>query len=80
VALLVILRRVGTEDLDRSKFYFATGMLAVLFAWDIVVEFTVPGILAVSALFIYLLYRLQRTLARRLDSPVPAAVLGTPPA
>jgi len=78
-ALLLILRRVGTEGLDRSKFYFATGMLAVLFVWDIVVEFTVPGILAVSALFVYLLFRLHRTLTKRLEPQVPAVLLGGPP-
>jgi hypothetical protein len=76
-ALFVILRRVGTGDLDRSKFYFAAGMLAVLFVWDIFVEFTVPGILVVSVLFLYLLYRLNRTLARRLSPSVPAAVQET---
>jgi hypothetical protein len=79
-ALLLVLRRVGAEDLDRSKFYFATGMLGVLFVWDIVVEFTVPGILGVSVLFIYLLFRLHRTLTRRVAPAIPAAVAGTPPA
>ena len=78
LALLLILRRVGTEDLERSKFYFTTGMLAMLFVWDVVVEFTVPGILAVSVLFVYLLYRLNRTIARRLEPHAPADVLGTP--
>lgn len=76
VALLVILRRVGTVGLDRSKFYFAVGMMGVLFAWDVVVEFTVPGILAVSALFAYLLYRLSRALDRREAPVVPAGVTG----
>ena len=63
-SLALILRRVGADDLDRSKFYFATGMLGVLFVWDVLVEFSVPGILLVSALFAYLQYRLYRT---RLD-------------
>jgi hypothetical protein len=75
-ALSIILRRVGAVDLDRSKFYFATGMLGVLFVWDIFVEFAVPGILAVSVLFIYLLYRLHRTLVRRLPPVIPAGVHG----
>ena len=74
-ALGIVLRRVGTEGLDRSKFYFATGMLAVLFVWDIPVEFVVPGILGVAAIFIYLLYRLGRMLDRRESiAPPPGAV------
>ena len=64
-ALAVILRRVGADDLDRSKFRFAVGMFAVLFAWDAFLAFGTPGILAVSALFAGLLYRLGRTLDRR---------------
>ena len=77
-ALLVVVRYVGTVDLDRSKFYFATGMFAALFAWDVLVEFTVPGILLVSALFAYLLYRLHRTLLSRASRPVPPGALGSP--
>ena len=72
-ALALVLRRVGAVDLDRSKFYFATGMLGVLFAWDILVEFTVPGILLVAALFAYLQYRLYRT---RLVRGVPLVPRG----
>lgn len=70
--VLLVLRWVGTEDLDRSKFYFACGMFYALFAWDILIEvIAVPGILAVSALFAYLLYRLGRTLDRRAGSGSP---------
>ena len=75
-ALFLILRRVGSDDLDRSKFYFATGMMGILFAWDVVVEFSVPGILLVAALFAYLLYRLHRTLLARERSSVPPGVVG----
>lgn len=75
-ALLIVLRRVGTEGLDRSKFYFATGMLSVLFVWDILIEFFIPGILGVAAVFAYLLYRLGRTMDRRESRAVPAGVLG----
>jgi len=75
-AILVIVRRVGTTDLDRSKFYFASGMLGVLFAWDVIVEFTVPGILLVSALFVYLLYRLHRTIEARAPVRVPIGAAG----
>ena len=64
-ALALVLRCVGRADLERSEFRFAVGMFAVLFAWDVPTEFAVPGILAVSALFAYLLYRLHHTLARR---------------
>jgi hypothetical protein len=78
-ALTVVLRRVGTEALERSEYYFAVGMFLVLFAWDVVVEFSIPGILAVSALFVYLLYRLHRTLLGREDSLPPVGALGAPP-
>ena len=73
-SLFVVLRRVGSDHLDRSKFYFATGMLGILFAWDVIVEFSVPGILLVSGLFAYLLYRLHRTLLARQRFAVPARV------
>jgi len=74
--LLLIRARVGTERLERSEFYFACGMLGVLFVWDIFVEFSVPGILVVAAIFAYLLYRLGRTLDRRESSQVPAGAAG----
>jgi hypothetical protein len=78
VAIGLVVRRVGTEGLERSEFYFATGMMGVLFVWDIAVEFTVPGILIVSAFFAFLLYRLHRQLLRRERAAVPAGVLGRP--
>ena len=80
--LLVIVRRVGTEGLERSEFRFAVGMLSVLFVWDLLLEFIlVPGILAVSALFVYLLVRLDRSLKRREVGPtVPLGAAGLPPA
>ena len=77
-ALGLILRRVGGEDLDRSKFYFAVGMISILFVFDGFVEFSVPGILAVSALFAYLLFRLGRTLDRRAAFPGPPRAFGPP--
>jgi hypothetical protein len=76
--VLLVLRRVGTDGLERSEFYFATGMLGVLFVWDFFVEFTVPGILLVSAAFAYLLYRLNRRLKARAPNPVPAGARGAP--
>lgn len=76
--IVLLLRRVGTERLERSEFYFATGMFGVLFAWDVVVEFTVPGILLVSAAFAYLLYRLHRKIRRRESLEVPAGARGVP--
>jgi len=73
-ALVLILRWVGTEDLERSEYYFACGMLYALFAWDVLLEFvSVPGILVVTGLFAYLLYRLGRTLDRRAE-PLPPGV------
>lgn len=77
-ALVLVLRRVGTEGLERSEFYFATGMLGVLFAWDVVVEFSVPGILLVSAAFAYVLYRLDRRLKARGEVRVPPGAQGAP--
>jgi hypothetical protein len=77
-SLFVVLRRVGTDGLDRSKFTFATGLLGILFAWDVIAEFTIPGILLVTALFVYLLYRLNRTLRARERSPVPLGATGQP--
>jgi len=73
----IVVRRVGTERLDRSKFYFATGMLGSLFVWDVPVEFSVPGILLVAALFAYLLFRLSRTLDRRETATIPPGVTRT---
>ncbi|MGA8542013.1 MAG: hypothetical protein WB947_00495 [Thermoplasmata archaeon] len=77
-SLCVVLRYVGTENLDRAKFSFAAGMLGILFVFDFVVEFSVPGILLVSAAFVYLLYRLHRTLRAREQTPVPRGATGGP--
>jgi len=80
--LFVLLRYVGTQDLERSEFLFAVGMLSVLFLWDVLIEFIlVPGILGVTAVFVYLLYRLNRTLATRAaPTRIPPGVTGVPPA
>jgi len=80
--LLILLRYVGTVGLARSEFLFAVGMMSALFAWDVLIEFIlVPGILAVTALFIYLLYRLDRRLKARASAvEVPIGALGLPPA
>ncbi len=80
--LYLILRWVGTDDLERSEFYFAVGMLSSLFVWDVLIEFILaPGILAVTALFVYLLIRLNRTLNARQAAPVvPVGAVGSPPA
>jgi hypothetical protein len=76
-AIYVVLSRVGAVDLERSEFYFAVGMFGILFVWDVPVEFSVPGILLVSALFAYLLYRLHRTIEARSPPAVPAGAVGT---
>jgi hypothetical protein len=77
-ALAIVLRGVGSVGLERSEFSFATGMMGVLFAWDFFVEFSVPGILVVSAFFAYLLFRLDRTLRSRERGLVPVGVIGSP--
>ncbi len=78
-ALAIVRYRVGTVGLERSKYHFAVGMMAILFLWDVPVEFSVPGILVVAAVFAYLLYRLGRTLDRREATGAPAGA-GRPPA
>ncbi len=71
-AILLVLRRVGTDGLERSEFSFAAGMLGILFLWDVLLEPAVPGILAVSAAFAYLLYRLHLRLRARRSLAPPA--------
>ncbi len=76
-AVALVVRRVGAEGLDRSKYYFATGMLLALVPWDVVVEFSVPGILVVTAIMLYLQYRLgQRLAPSSAGTEVPRGVLG----
>jgi hypothetical protein len=78
--LILVVRRVGTDRLDWSKFYFATGMLGILFVWDAAVaEFMVPGILLVSLVFAYLQYRLRNALRAR-EARVPTGAIVGPPA
>ncbi len=79
-AIAIVVRRVGSQGLDRSKFSFAAGMLGALFVWDIVVELAVPGVLGVAAIFALLLYALHRRLRRResADAP-PGAPVASPP-
>ncbi|HYB63022.1 MAG TPA: hypothetical protein VEE86_01185 [Thermoplasmata archaeon] len=64
-ALAVVLWGVGSDDLDRSKFAFAVGMLAPLFLWDAALEFTIPGLVGVALVFAYLLVRLGGVVDRR---------------
>ncbi len=79
-AIAVVVRRVGTRGLDRSKFSFAAGMLGALFVWDVLVEFAVPGVLGVAAIFAALLYVLHRRLRRREPAGRPADVgVSSPP-
>ncbi len=73
-ALAIILRRVGAVDAEVAEFWFAWGMLGILFAWDVPVEFSVPGILGVAALIGYLQYRLGRRIAER--NPASGLALG----
>ncbi len=78
-ALALVLRRIGTAQLEWSEFYFATGMLGALFLWDIPVEFSVPGVLLVAALFAYLQYRLRNAIRARLGAPAaPPGTAGGP--
>ncbi len=74
-ALRLVVDRVGSDDLDRSKLWFATGMLGPLFVWDGAFESRIPGILGVAAVFAVLLV----WLARRIDRRDPARLRPTPP-
>jgi len=77
--LMLILTRIGSQDLERSKFYFATGMLLALVPWDVAVEFAIPGILIVTAIVLYLQYRLGRRIAGRSEpATLPASGTATP--
>ncbi len=78
LALAIVLRYTGTDQPEWTKFYLAAGMLGVLAVWDVIVEFSVPGILVVTAVFLYLLYRLHRTMRSREASP-PAGAVEPPP-
>ena len=72
LALWVVVRGVSRHPLERAQFAFAVGMLVPLFVWDAILELGIPGILLVSALFGYLLYRLGRTIdGRALGPPTP---------
>ncbi len=66
VSMKAILSRVGDRDNELAKLTVVTGFLAVLFMWDVVMEFVaVPGILFVTAPFIYLLVRIRRSVNQR---------------
>jgi hypothetical protein len=71
-AAAIILRGAGSERPEWTKFYLATGMLGILFVWDLIVEFSVPGILLVTLVFVYLLYWLRRALLARDATALPA--------
>ncbi|MGD0256988.1 MAG: hypothetical protein ABSB90_03795 [Thermoplasmata archaeon] len=71
IALTLVLRYAGTARPEWTKFYIATGMLGILFAWDVIVEFSVPGILLVTLAFGYLLFWLRKQLIVRDQVTVP---------
>jgi len=78
-ALGYVRRYVGTVGLERSEFRFAMGMMAILFAWAglvLLIDLALGlGIVAVAAIFAYLLHRLDRRIDAR--SPgAPAAPVG----
>jgi hypothetical protein len=79
LAALIIVRWAGSQRPEWTKWYIATGMLAILFAWDAVLEFAIPGILIVTAALAYMLYRLRQDLLRRDPTPPrPDSPRGTP--
>ena len=71
-SLKLILSRVGDKGNELAKLSAVTGFLSILFLWDVFVEFSsVPGILFVSAAFIYFLFRLHKRLEGKSLSAVP---------
>lgn len=74
--LAVILRRVGTDDLVLAQYRFSTGMLGVLFVWDIPAEFSVPGILGLAVVFAILQYALGRWIPSGPGATVPPGAVG----
>lgn len=75
LSLFLILRRVGDTDNELAKLATATGFLTALFFWDILIEFiAVPGILFVSAAFIYLLFRMRKMIRLRSSLHAESAV------
>jgi hypothetical protein len=74
LAVTLVLRYAGTERTEWAKFYLAVGMLGILFAWDVLVEFQVAGILLVTAGFVYFLFWLRRRMRIRESTAVPAGV------
>ncbi len=72
-ALAAVRRGFGTVDREACAFAFAVGMLVPLFLWDFLIEFSVPGILGVAAVFAYLLFRLGRAVEARAPRAVGAS-------
>lgn len=74
ISAKLLLSRVGDIDNEMAKLSIATGMLSALFVWDIFIEFvSIHGILLVTAVFVYLLIRLHRSLSMRYDNGSPPA-------
>ncbi len=78
IALVIVVRRSGSDRPEWTQFYIATGMIGALAVWDVIVEFSEPFILLVTAFFLYLLIRLRRTLPAR-DADPPVGAIGPPP-
>ncbi|MCI4365789.1 MAG: hypothetical protein L3K10_07020 [Thermoplasmata archaeon] len=78
LSLTIVFRFAGTDRPEWTKFYLACGMLGILFAWDVLIEFQVPGILVVTAVFVYALYRLRQTMRAR-EAPPTTLRSGTVP-
>jgi hypothetical protein len=79
LAATVLLRFGGNHQPEWTKFYIASGMLGVLFVWDVIIEFQVLGILFVTGAFVYLLYWLRRRLLRADRVSPGAGVPGVQP-
>jgi len=81
--LAFVLRYCGSLGNSRSKYWFAAGMIGVLFGWDVVLEFIlVPGILLVSfgfGVFLYWLHKRVEGSSRDVAIPGGARGLVAPP-
>ncbi len=76
VAWGLITQGGGGDRPDWVEFHVALGMLGILFFWDVLLEFAIPGILLVTAVFVYFLYRLRGRLTARWRAPPRGASTG----
>ncbi|MCI4328975.1 MAG: hypothetical protein L3J86_05265, partial [Thermoplasmata archaeon] len=66
--LAVLLRRLRADDAERAALTFATGLVAVLVPWGILLVFaTNPVAIALDVAMLYALYRLRKPVWARTE-------------